>query len=41
MPLLTVTNLTTSPLSIQDPTGLSGVSFVVPGSGAVTTNETP
>ena len=36
MPLLTVTNLTTSPLSIQDPSGLSGVSFTVPGSGAVT-----
>lgn len=36
MPLLTVTNLTASPLSIQDPTGLSGVSFVVPGSGAIT-----
>ncbi len=36
MPLLTVTNLTTSPLTLQDPTGLSGVSITVPGSGAVT-----
>lgn len=36
MPLLTVTNLRTSPISLQDPTGLSGVSFTVPGSGTVT-----
>lgn len=36
MPLLTITNLRTSPISIQDPTGLSGVSLLVPGSGAVT-----
>lgn len=36
MPLLTVTNLRTSPLTLQDPTGLSGVSISVPGSGAVT-----
>jgi hypothetical protein len=36
MPLLTVTNLTTSTLSIQDPSGLSGLSLSIPGSGAVT-----
>jgi len=36
MPLLTVTNLTTSTLSIQDPTGLSGLSLSIPGSGAIT-----
>lgn len=35
MPLLTVTNLTTSDLSIQDPSGVSGLSITVPGSGAV------
>lgn len=36
MPLLTVTNLRTSPISLQDPSGLSGVSFTVPGSSTVT-----
>lgn len=36
MPLLTITNLTTSPITIQDPTGLSGLSLLVPGSGAIT-----
>lgn len=35
MPLLTINNLSTSTLSIQDPTGLSGVSLLVPGSGAI------
>lgn len=36
MPLLTITNLRTSPISIQDPTGESTLSFLVPGSGALT-----
>jgi hypothetical protein len=36
MPLLTVTNLLTSPINFQDPTGLSGFSLTVPGSGTVT-----
>jgi hypothetical protein len=36
MPLLTITNLQTSPLTIQDPTGLTGLSLTVPGSGAIT-----
>lgn len=36
MPLLTITNLTTSSVSIQDPTGLYGVSITIPGSGTVT-----
>lgn len=33
MPLLTITNLLTSPVAIQDPTGLYGTSILVPGSG--------
>lgn len=36
MPLLTVTNLLTSAITFQDPTGLYGTSFTVPGSGSVT-----
>lgn len=36
MPLLTVANLRTSPLTLQDPSGLSGFSLTVPGSGTVT-----
>lgn len=36
MPLLTVTNLLTSPIAFQDPTGLYGTVFTVPGSGSVT-----
>ncbi len=36
MPLLTVTNLLTSPIPFQDPTGLYGTNFTVPGSGSVT-----
>lgn len=36
MPLLTVNNLLTSPIPFQDPSGLYGVSFTVPGSGSVT-----
>src|SRR5262245_61569243 len=36
MPLLTITNLLTSPVVFQDPTGLSGLSITVPGSGSVT-----
>lgn len=36
MPLLTVTNLLTSPITFQDPTGLYGTVFTVPGSGSVT-----
>ena len=39
MPLLTITNLRTSPVSIQDPTGLYGTSLLVPGSGSVTNVE--
>lgn len=35
MPLLSVTNLSTSTLSIQDPTGLYGVSLLIPGSGSI------
>lgn len=33
MPLLTIVNLQTSEISFQDPTGLSGLSITVPGSG--------
>lgn len=36
MPLLTVTNLQTSPLTFQDSTGLSSLVFTVPSSGNVT-----
>ncbi len=36
MPLLTVNNLRTSAISIQDPSGMAFVSFTVPGSGTVT-----
>lgn len=36
MPLLTITNLQTSPIILQDPTGLSGLTLTVPGSGAIT-----
>ncbi len=36
MPLLTVTNLRTSAISIQDPSGLAFVTMTVPGSGSVT-----
>lgn len=36
MPLLTITNLRTSPITIQDPTGLYGTSYNIPGSGALT-----
>ncbi len=36
MPLLTVANLRTSPITLQDPTGLTGFSLTVPGSGTVT-----
>lgn len=36
MPLLTITNLRTSPIAIQDPSGYSSLSISVPGSGAVT-----
>lgn len=36
MPLLTITNLRTSPLGIQDPSGMSSLSISVPGSGSVT-----
>lgn len=36
MPLLTINNSQTSPITFQDPTGLSGLSITVPGSGAVT-----
>ncbi len=35
MPLLTVINLRTSAISIQDPSGMAFVSFTVPGSGSV------
>jgi hypothetical protein len=36
MPLLTINNLTTSPISFVDPTGLyPGTSYLVPGSGSV------
>jgi hypothetical protein len=35
MPLLTITNLLTSPLAIQDPTGLYGTSLSVPASGSL------
>lgn len=35
MPLLTINNSTTSSLTIQDPTGLTGLSITVPGSGSV------
>ena len=35
MPLLTINNLQTSPLTIQDPSGLSGLSLTVPGSGSI------
>jgi hypothetical protein len=35
MPLLTIVNLTTGILPIQDPSGLSGLSFNVPASGTV------
>ena len=35
MPLLTITNLLTSPLAIQDPTGLYGTSLTVPASGTL------
>lgn len=35
MPLLTITNLLTSPLAIQDPTGLYGTSLEVPASGTL------
>src|SRR5882672_9418105 len=34
MPLLTVTNLLTSPISLQDPAG--SISLTVPGSGSIT-----
>lgn len=33
MPLLTITNSLTSPISVQDPTGLYGTSILVPASG--------
>lgn len=36
MPLLTINNLTTSALSIVDPTGLYGTSYLVPASSSVT-----
>jgi len=37
MPLLTINNLTTSPISFVDPTGLyPGTSYLVPASGSVT-----
>lgn len=36
MPLLTITNLRTSPIAIQDPTGISGLSLSIPGSRTVT-----
>ena len=36
MPLLTVTNLRTSAISIQDVSGLAFVTMIVPGSGSVT-----
>lgn len=36
MPLLTVTNLRTSSISIQDPTGMAFVAITVPGSSTVT-----
>lgn len=36
MPLLTINNLTTSPITIQDPTGLYGTSLLVPSSGSLT-----
>lgn len=36
MPLLTITNLTVSAISVQDPSGLAFISLTVPGSGAVT-----
>lgn len=35
MPLLTITNLLTSPVVIQDPTGLYGTDLKVPGSGSL------
>ncbi len=35
MPLLTVTNLRTSAISIQDPSGLAFVTMTVPGSGSI------
>lgn len=42
VPTLTITNLTTSPFTIQDPSGVSGLSFVVAGGATVAqvvTNE--
>lgn len=35
MPLLTIVNLQTSPITIQDPTGLSGLSITVQGSATL------
>jgi hypothetical protein len=39
MPLLSVTNLTTSAVEIQDPSGLSGLSYKVPASGSDTNRK--
>lgn len=41
MPLLTINNLRTSPITIQDPTGLYGTSLNVPGSGSLTNQSLP